>query len=557
MSNFNLVKDPWIAVITQNSGERKEVSLVELFSNAHNYARIAGETPSQDFSTLRFLLAIMHTVFSRFDGEGNKYGFVEIDEKYKLTVSIDEDDEEEYFQKLFETWEKLWNQDKFPEIVEEYLLKWEDRFDLYGKEYPFYQLSKDDFKKLKVEKTGSINFRLVNRLISESNNKVEIFSPSNEKFKNSLSNAELARWIIAFQGFTGTGDKAKFPGMKESASKGWLLGLGGVYLSGKTIKETLLLNMSLERKSLSETPIWEKELSEKIEGLRKQQPENLSELYTNWSRLLLIDEDEKDKSTTVLKAVQLPGINPQEFFLEQMTLWKYSTSGNDKDHFIPRTHNVNQSFWRSFGSLNLREINGEKNIKPGIIDWHNTLVEKGYISGKTVSVNAIGMSYNRDASTMPNNEITDSLNIYNEILTDVADNGWINVISTEINNVKSSIEFIFKNFIKDIELIRNLRDGVLTENLLEEAYYNIDTPFRDWISDIKVEDEKEPKVVLWRKTLTGILKNMAKDILDGASNRDYLGTTVKRDKKSSTEEYLNIIIAYNRFIWNLNTIQTK
>lgn len=557
MSNFNLIKDPWIAVMTQNNEEKKEVSLLELFSNAHRYVRLAGETPSQDFSTLRFLLAIMHTVFSRFDSDGENYEFVELDEKFKPTVPIDQDDESEYFQKLFETWEKLWNESKFPEIIGNYLLKWEDRFDLYGNEYPFYQLSNEDLKKLKVEKTGSINYRLVNRLISESNNKIEIFSPSNEKFKNRLSDSELARWIIAFQGFTGTGDKAKFPGMKESASKGWLLGLGGVYLSGKTIKETLLLNMSLERPSLSESPIWEKELSEKIEGLKKQQPENLSELYTNWSRLLKIDADEKDKSISELKAVQLPGINSQEFFLEQMTLWKYSTGGNDKDHFIPRTHNVNQSFWRSFGSLNLREINGEKNIKPGIIDWHNTLVDKGFISGKSVSINSVGMSYNRDASTMPNNEISDSLNIYNEILADIADNGWINVISNEVNNVKSAIDFTFKGFLKDIELIRNLREGTLSENLLEEAYYNIDLPFRDWISDLKIEDEKESKIEIWRKTLITILKKMAKDILDGASNRDYIGTSVKRDKKSNVDEYLNIIIAYNRFIWSLNKSQTK
>ncbi|MFB0918620.1 MAG: type I-E CRISPR-associated protein Cse1/CasA, partial [Clostridiaceae bacterium] len=144
MSNFNLIKDPWIAVMTQNNEEKKEVSLLELFSNAHRYVRLAGETPSQDFSTLRFLLAIMHTVFSRFDSDGENYEFVELDEKFKPTVPIDQDDESEYFQKLFETWEKLWNESKFPEIIGNYLLKWEDRFDLYGNEYPFYQLSNED-----------------------------------------------------------------------------------------------------------------------------------------------------------------------------------------------------------------------------------------------------------------------------------------------------------------------------------------------------------------------------------------------------------------------------
>ena len=49
----------------------KEVSLKEAFFNAHIYTELAGETKSQDFAVLRLLLALMHTIFSRYDINGD------------------------------------------------------------------------------------------------------------------------------------------------------------------------------------------------------------------------------------------------------------------------------------------------------------------------------------------------------------------------------------------------------------------------------------------------------------------------------------------------------
>ena len=74
MSRFNLLEENWIAVMTDDKGSIREVSLIDLFNNAHNYVGLAGDMPIQDFAVLRMLLAVLHTVFSRFDAEGNPYG---------------------------------------------------------------------------------------------------------------------------------------------------------------------------------------------------------------------------------------------------------------------------------------------------------------------------------------------------------------------------------------------------------------------------------------------------------------------------------------------------
>ncbi len=92
MGKFNLIDEPWVSVMTNDKGETQEVSLAEIFQNAQQYKALAGDSPTQDFAVLRVLLAILHTVFSRFDAEGNAYNYFEIDEQLRQITVIDEDD---------------------------------------------------------------------------------------------------------------------------------------------------------------------------------------------------------------------------------------------------------------------------------------------------------------------------------------------------------------------------------------------------------------------------------------------------------------------------------
>ena len=66
---FNLLDEPWVRVLCPDCTVR-EVSLTDALLHAHEYKALAGELPTQDVAVLRLLLAVLHTVFSRVDEQG-------------------------------------------------------------------------------------------------------------------------------------------------------------------------------------------------------------------------------------------------------------------------------------------------------------------------------------------------------------------------------------------------------------------------------------------------------------------------------------------------------
>ena len=75
MSRFNLLDEPWISVIVDEKGHNKLVSITDVFKHASEYKALAGDMKTQDFVLLRILLAVLHTVFSRYDIQGNSREF--------------------------------------------------------------------------------------------------------------------------------------------------------------------------------------------------------------------------------------------------------------------------------------------------------------------------------------------------------------------------------------------------------------------------------------------------------------------------------------------------
>ena len=69
--------------MTDDMGSSEEVSLIQVFENAHIYKQLAGEIPMQNFAMLRLLLAVLHTVFSRFDAQGVPYPYLVLDERFR------------------------------------------------------------------------------------------------------------------------------------------------------------------------------------------------------------------------------------------------------------------------------------------------------------------------------------------------------------------------------------------------------------------------------------------------------------------------------------------
>lgn len=548
MGEFNLLTEPWISVITDERGKTEEVSLIDVFKNADKYISLAGDMKAQDFAVMRVLLAVLHTVFSRFDATGNPYDYLELNERFMQKAEVDEDDEEDYLDDLTDTWIKIWQAGKFPDIIETYLEKWKDRFYLYDDEYPFFQVTAKDFEGEKYSSKGSpVQGKNINRLISESGNKISLFSPKKDikDNKNVLSDSEAVRWILTFQQYTGLSDKARFTKDKYKASKGWLFDLGGVYLEGNNLFEALWLNCILvhpkeEYRLTVERPCWEHSPEENIATyFEKPVIDNISELYTNWSRAVYIEPKEKNSEAFAIKIVKLPDTIHEDNFLEPMTIWRFNESGDNKGKYTPRKHRINQSLWRSFGLIAFSDSGPNVEI-PGIIKWFDKVVK--IIGDRKVGISIISMEDDGNATSwVPTDEIYDSLYVGDFILTDNDKEGWTIRVNEVIDLTKKIVEKNFRYFVSQVKEIRNLKSKSGFESQkVEELYFKIDKPFRDWIGSIKDEDDKDEKIREWKTILKKLTFEAADEIIGVGDNRDLFG--IEKDDK-----ILNISTADNSF----------
>lgn len=572
MGRFNLLDEPWIVVIADEKGGTEEVSLKELFANAHVYKGLAGDTKTQDFAVFRVLLAVLHTVFSRFDAYGKEYGFIPLDERWKPVGELDDEDEQkEYRDALFETWAVLWKSQQFPSIVGEYLEKWRDRFYLFDEEYPFFQVTAEDIGPGKIRnhlgtpKATTIFGKNINRLISESGNTTALFSPKYEASENKsiLSDSEIVRWLLTYHGYTGTSDKSVFINTERKWSKGWLYDIGGVTIRGNNLFQTLILNCALEHpvdqfRTTVQRPCWEFKSSDVINSrFLDQEIDNLAELYTIWSRAIYIKSDTDCDKPFSFDVVKLPEVRHENQFLELMTLWNFNVKDEYRGRFTPRKHPVSQSIWRSFGLITISYNTSvhekrEEQRRPGIMDWLNEIGD--VIQDCPLTLEAISMQADgKPASWVPVDEIYDSLNIHDAILTDVKEAGWVPRINDVIEETKKIIGWTYRNFVSDIKQIRNLSTSGFIDRRVEEFYFLVDQPFRDWLASIRPTDEKDEKIFEWRRELKKLAYKQAQGDLEDAGPRDYTGITEK-GKTEKEKAVKNIATAYNWYTYSLNKI---
>lgn len=550
MSRYNLLDEQWIEVISSETGEQKNVSMIELFNNADQYKCLAGDMKTQDFALLRFLLAVLQTVFSRVDYEGNPYTGVELNDCMQQTNELDEDDEDDYSEEVEDCWKQIWKSGHFPDVVCRYLEEWRGHFYLYDDKYPFYQLTNEEMEEIVLpgKKASEFAGRNLNRLISESGNKTAMFSPVADDQKDIMTSDQLVRWLIMLQGYIGLSDKTKYKGIDMKPSKGWMFDIGGLFLEGDNLFETLMLNFIPLHPDNSynfykQRPCWEQSGMDNAQRLGNSEAiNNLAELYTNWSRAIYINPEHKDEEPVDLYIVKLPEILHRDNFLEPMTLWKMNHSGDNKDHFTPKVHEPDKGMWRSFGLITLKSAMDSDQHQPAIMT--NLDNARKFIGSKWINLQAVSMRNDGNATSwVPVDEIADEMTANNLVISDSSDNGWIVRINDTVNMTKK-IASIYWHFLSEVAEIRGKKpekDGkIFIEAENEKLYQNLNEPFRMWLTGIKPKDSKDNKVSEWYDTLKNIALSQAESLVDNASTRDFTGI-IKED------HIFNIFGAYKKF----------
>lgn len=241
---------------------------------------------------------------------------------------------------------------------------------------------------------------------------------------------------------------------KYKSSKGWIFDLGGIYLEGNNLFETLMLNMLIvhpeeEFNGKIQKPCWEYESEELLKKYMtfvnmntNVSVDNIAELYTLWARAIHIDPNTNINDPFYFKIVKLPDLNHQNQFLEPMTTWRYNKDGENKGTFTPRKHQIGQSLWRNFGLISLKVDDEDNSKAPGVIQWFE-LLKRLIGEDYRVSVKAISMQDDGNATSwVPVNEIYDILNVKEDILTDLDDDGAVIRIENIVEQTKKLLELI-------------------------------------------------------------------------------------------------------------------
>ena len=175
-SYFNLIDEPWIPCYFIEHNKPQNVNLLQVFLNARNIREINALSPLETISMYRLLLVILHSIFR---GPKNK-----------------------------KEWYLLWSDGWLEKVVRSYFDSYYNRFYLFDKHHPFYQvpnlLSKDDNKKLGMDYSPIIGLTFD----KASGNNQTLWDHNIDDQKNLVSLSTAAKWLVTQQTFNLGGTKS-------------------------------------------------------------------------------------------------------------------------------------------------------------------------------------------------------------------------------------------------------------------------------------------------------------------------------------------------------------
>lgn len=527
---FNLLTEPWVRVRLPDNTVQ-EVSLTDALLHAQDYVDLAGEMPTQDAAMLRLLLAVLFTVFSRVNVEG-------------------EPEPLEKRGQALRRWGDLWQLGHFPEQpLRDYLEQWKDRFWLFHPTHPFWQVPG-------AEIGTACSAAMLNGEMIESKNKLRLFPLYAGQSKERLSYPQAARWLLSVNGFDDTSLKPKEKNL-PSISVGWLGSLGYIQALGNNLYETLMLNLTLlkdGRECWSENrPCWELETPRSAERTKIPCPDDPAQLLTLQSRRLLLHRTEG----MVDGYFALGGdfFSKENAFAEQMTVWRNAAKKNEPAVFVPCRHDPARQFWREFPAVFCQD----SGHRPGVVRWTEKLQEQrlGILdSRRKVHFRIVGVLY----ATQNHIEdiFSDSLTFQAGLLDELSCE-WQERIVREINNCEKAAQCV-GYLAQDIAIAAGNKNENVGGSVRAQFYFAVDQPFRQWLQAIDPErDDPDEAVLRWQAQARNIAKKLGEQMVMEAGNAALKGHRIEVEKTQKTENKSKTILytsprAYNIFrarLWEI------
>ena len=537
---YNLLDEPWIPVRLLD-GTIADVGLLELLRRTTEIADLACELPTQSIAIQRLVLAIAYRVAPPRDARD---------------------------------WVRQWDEGAPTEQMIEYLERWRDRFYLFGGRFPFMQVA--DLRTAKDAVSG------LEKLIADVPNGEQFFTTRHGRALACIPPSEAARWLVHVQAYDPSGIRSGAVGDSQvKGGKGYPIGpswcghLGLVWLKGKDLDETLVLNLvpadAAQLRGVESSTEWGAcswEDSEAESAVRGDYslldpsgtPRDISipRLLTWHSRRVRLVGNREGVTGVVL--AQGDKLAPQQMHrYEPQSLWRYSTPQSKKfkqDVYMPRKYEAGRALWRNLpGTLpTVTTVQGvdkqpkQEFLPSATLSFHyqldNASIETAY--PKVMRIQAVGVTYGPQEATFED--------IYSDELT-------LSVAVMRVEHEDLSAE-IDRQVRLTEEIARHV--GNLAANLVRAAgesgdgagdgardrakelfFSAVDTDFRTWLTQVDGRESARDAGRRWECSLRQHALDIQAELVRGASSSAIIGRDTGRG-------YMNVGIAENYFRAALN-----
>ncbi len=534
---FDLTDQPWLPVQRLDGGT-DELSLTEVFRQAGDLRRLIGDVPTQEFALLRLLLAILHDA---------------LDGPWELG-----------------DWADLWNAEDPFAAVPGYLQEHRDRFDLLHAERPFYQVAGLHSAKNEVSS--------LNRIVADVPNGEPFFAMRRPGVER-LGFAEAARWIVHVHAFDPSGIKTGMEGDERvKGGKVYPLGvgssgaLGGVLAEGRTLRETLLLNLIaleeeiVETDGRSDVPIWRRPPTgpgpaADDPGIRR--PSGVRDLYTWQSRRVLLHHDGR-AATGVVLGYGDPLSMKAPWKLEPMTPWRRSPTQEKKlsrsPVYLPRQHDPARSAWRGLGSLLAPQRTSSDDtgrhaphsLPPGIVRWLTMLTTEGELDPRDpLRIRTIGAIYGTQQSVI--DEIVDDSVLMSVVLLHEERPDYGAKALDAVRDAEEAVRALGR-LAGDLARAAGSDPESAEEAAKDRGFGALDEHYRRWLSGLAAHVAPGQAGVQWRDTVRSVIARLGWELLDGASPAASEGRLVKGERG---ERWIDDSLAQLWFFARLDKVLPK
>ena len=495
--HYDLRFEPWIPV-ERLDGTTDVVSIRDALVDAHQIRHLTSEIPGEGLALLRLLLALVYCI---------NYELEEVGEKQKK-----------------ERWEKLRSRGYFEaDQIDEYLADYPHEFDLFDNEHPFYQIPGLTYM-------GEKEFDSVSELMLD--------VPKPEKFLFSMRSPEhlgslpfdlAARYLVVSQAYNAAGIKSPVVGNTSAKSgkayapkgalgTGWCGALGGIYLEGQSLFETLLLNFVLFLSNVSvvapdDYAPWEREVPSA--DTCQREPTGPVDLLTWQSRRIRLvpSEDGSCVCGVIISYgdVLIPA-NKQRF--EMMTGWRESKQqqkklGTATMPLMPVAPDTARALWRGLPSL--LALADEGKLRPGVIRWMSELQDAQSVEDWRLNVRIMcqGVHYGTQSSVV-DDAIADSVDLRATLLR--KDSEVVIKMLDVIERTDQAVGVLVR-FVQNVESAQGDKRSdsaaqTMGKDVREGAYDALDALYRVRIAEFP-DEEVDKYCLAWRKEAQSVLRRLA------------------------------------------------